>query len=109
MPSFRHVLADNHWEIQCPACQQFVPASRAVFAGELALPAHVRWAPSWSHRITEQWPAVYRRRWLIRLVIAVERIVRTVMHRWEPRCAYQEAHAWSQYWPSCGLSPGGPL
>lgn len=109
MPGFRHVLSDNRWEIQCPSCQQFVPATRRVFAGEWTFPEHVRWAPSWTHRIMERWPDAWRRRGLIQLVTRVEALVRAVTWRFEPKCVYREAHEWNKYIPPSGLTAGGPL
>lgn len=109
MPSFRHVLADNHWEIQCPECGQFVRASKQVFEGAWPLPAHSRWAPSWAHLLIERWPASVRRRWLVRGAIGLEGLVRLVTRRLEPRCAYREVYHWGRHWPTSGFSPGGPL
>lgn len=43
----RHVLTDNHWELQCPVCRVFVPISRAVFIGDAPLPRHAQPSPLW--------------------------------------------------------------
>ena len=40
MPALRHVLTDNHWEMQCPVCGRFVPIDRAAFIGEARFPPH---------------------------------------------------------------------
>lgn len=40
MPMIRHVLLDDHWELACPDCHQFVSIDVAVMAGRAPFPAH---------------------------------------------------------------------
>lgn len=43
MPNIRQVFLDNHWELQCPQCRQFVPVTVDVMTGRAPFPAHLPW------------------------------------------------------------------
>lgn len=55
-PAIRHVLHDNHWEMQCPSCDDFVPIDVAVMTGRTAFPAHG--APRCDFADTYNWRAI---------------------------------------------------
>lgn len=40
MTMIRHVLLDNHWELQCPVCHQFVAIDVDVMNGRAPFPLH---------------------------------------------------------------------
>lgn len=113
MATIRHVLNDNHWEIQCPACRQFVPIDVAVMNGRARFPQHKRWAPSWAHLFTERFPRFAIWFPVARVLMARKAIEFEVSIRrrawWEPICSYREAYNWRAEMPPTGVSALGPL
>ena len=107
MPAMRHVLTDNHWEMQCPICQQFVPIDREVFVGRAPLPRHQRWAPSWAHMLAERYGWTFRYPRLIWLVVRAEVWTRRHLPR-GPWCDYTPTVDWTEQWPASGMTSYGP-
>lgn len=62
MAMIRHVLSDNHWELKCPECGQFVAIDVAIMNGRAPFPQHAipsdeTYSPMCSYRETYNWRA----------------------------------------------------
>jgi hypothetical protein len=107
MGMVRRWLHDDSYEVQCPTCRQCVPASKAVFDGVEPLPRHSRWSRSVVQDSFAHWPIWVQRRWIIRLALRLEILVRHCNVAGEPVCEDVTPRYYREWLPE-GAPEGGP-
>ena len=108
MGGIRYYLHTDTYEVQCPTCNQCVPAGAAQFDGREPLARHSRWAPSWVQASYPRWPTWLQRRWTLRTALRAESIVRWLTRRREPACPDMTPRVYREWLPD-GVGHTGPM